>query len=159
MEDVAFDPAAVRARGVMARDEFWVVLESRSRRTLAEIFGPTLERTGRTASMAEGTGARSLGVLDLGHRVRLEASFGKLKVALLDSDLGTLRVPVTDLRLHDPETGGIHERRLELVNDRLRRRRAILSVGVGRAWAPDGEEPRHWLQVNNIHLDDNPLWP
>jgi hypothetical protein len=35
----------------------------------------------------------------------------------------------------------------------------ILSVGLARAWRRDEGEPyRHWLQVNNLHLADDPLW-
>ena len=35
----------------------------------------------------------------------------------------------------------------------------ILSVGLTRPWQKAGEEvERHWLQVNNIHLQDNPVW-
>jgi hypothetical protein len=35
----------------------------------------------------------------------------------------------------------------------------ILSVGVGYPWQKAGDsEERHWLQVNGIHLADNPVW-
>jgi len=36
----------------------------------------------------------------------------------------------------------------------------ILSVGLTRPFTPSPElAPQHWLQVNNIHLEDNPIWP
>jgi hypothetical protein len=36
---------------------------------------------------------------------------------------------------------------------------AILSVGLTRPWQKWGDTAeRHWLQVNNIHLKDDPLW-
>jgi hypothetical protein len=36
---------------------------------------------------------------------------------------------------------------------------AILSVGLTRPWQKRGDTAeRHWLQVNNIHLKDDPLW-
>jgi len=57
------------------------------------------------------------------------------------------------------EADVIDDRRVEVLEDRLRRRDVLLCVGVGRPWAPEDEEPRHWLQVNNVHLDDNPVWP
>lgn len=36
---------------------------------------------------------------------------------------------------------------------------ALLSVGLTRPFSarPD-EPPLHWLQVNNIHLEDDPAW-
>jgi hypothetical protein len=35
----------------------------------------------------------------------------------------------------------------------------ILSVGLTRAWRKQNDTAeRHWLQVNNIHLKDDPLW-
>ena len=26
-----------------------------------------------------------------------------------------------------------------------------LRLGIGRAWAPQGETPKHWLQINGIY--------
>lgn len=35
----------------------------------------------------------------------------------------------------------------------------ILSLGLTRAFAPSPGHPRvHWLQVNNTHLKENPVW-
>lgn len=70
-----------------------------------------------------------------------------------------MSLPLTDLRFYDLTSDLVDERRLELLEDRLRRRAVLLSIGVGRPWAREGSQPRHWLQVNNVHLDDNPLWP
>jgi len=123
---------------------------------LTDIFGDALDVDGRTASMREGTGAASLGLYQPPGRARVDRSFGKLRITLKDGELGALSLPLTDLRLYDLELRMIHERRVELLEDRIRRRNVLLSVGVGRAWAPEGDEPRHWLQVNNIHVDDDP---
>jgi hypothetical protein len=36
---------------------------------------------------------------------------------------------------------------------------SILSLGLTRPWRKQGDTTeRHWLQVNNIHLKDDPLW-
>ena len=114
---------------------------------------------GGTASVALGQGARSLGHLRPRRRPFLEIRFGKPRLRLEDADLGTLRLPVTDLRLFDPGTGEPRERSIQLLMDRLRRREVVLSVGLTRPWGRDGEEERHWLQINNVHLDGDPLWP
>jgi len=35
----------------------------------------------------------------------------------------------------------------------------IVSVGVTRAFAVhEGEPALHWLQINNLHLEDDPAW-
>ena len=35
----------------------------------------------------------------------------------------------------------------------------ILSVGLARAFQVSGDTARrHWLQVNNLHLEDDPAW-
>jgi ATP-dependent DNA helicase RecQ len=63
--------------------------------------------------------------------------------------------PVTDLRLYcaDQKTP-----RLEVIEDLNRRMKAgvsaLLSVGVTRVMSQD----KHWFQVNNLHLSDNPVW-
>ncbi len=78
---------------------------------------------------------------------------------LRDPELGQLVLPVTDLRLYDIEAGAVDDRRVELLAERLRRRDVLLAVGLTRCWARDGDVPRHWLQVNNVHLDDDLFWP
>jgi hypothetical protein len=35
----------------------------------------------------------------------------------------------------------------------------IVAVGLSRPWQKlDDTVERHWLQVNNIHLEDDPAW-
>jgi hypothetical protein len=37
--------------------------------------------------------------------------------------------------------------------------RAIVSVGLSRPFAAGLDEPElHWLQVNGIHLESEPVW-
>ena len=73
----------------------------------------------------------------------------------LDLDLG-----VTDIRLYG-EDHVTPDR--ETVN-RLAKRLAdgtvvVLSMGLTRPFAGSSNfAPVHWLQVNNIHLEDDPIW-
>ena len=144
----------------MASEErFWRFMEELSSQSLDEIFGDAMQPDGSTASMPADSGWASLGLYRPESRTNLNARYGKLRVELSDPALGRLSLPLTDLRLYDLDTNTVDDRRAELLVDRLRRRTPLLSVGVGRSWAPEGEEPRHWLQVNNIHLDDNLFWP
>lgn len=160
IEDHVFDPAVARRTRVEDAERLWTFLEEHASESLVEIFGvKNLVRDGGTASMAAGTGAASLGILRPRGRPAVVQSNGSLRLRVTDPALGTLSLPLTDLRLVDQATHEVDERRVALLSDRLRRRTALLSVGVGRPWAWGGGEPRHWLQVNNVHLDDNPLWP
>lgn len=159
VEDNVFDPTSTRMIRMAEPTRFWRFVEELSSCSLSEIFGHTLERDGRTASMPVGTGIASLGVYRPRGRVRIDRAFGKLRVRITDHALGQLSLPLTDLRLYDLEADAVDDRRVELLEDRLRRADVLLSVGVGRPWAREGGDPRHWLQVNNVHLDDNPLWP
>lgn len=119
---------------------------------LAEIFGPLFHRQGRTWALPEGQGAASLGVL---RGATLDAprldGYGNLRMKV-DDGTGTATVAVTDLRLFE-EDGVTPDRRAILNTARdMRKRDVMLSVGVGRAWGPDGEPRVHWLQINNIHV-------
>jgi hypothetical protein len=158
-EDVEFDRGNAVIVGQLSDDEFWARLEACAAVSLREIFGDELARDGRTASIASGRGTRSLGYLHSAGRASLNGdAFGRVRLLIDDPELGALRLPVNDLRLFDPVTGEARDRPAELLQDRVRRCEAILAVGLSRPWAREDDEPRHWLQVNNIHLDDNPLW-
>ena len=157
-EDVVVTISDVRALGQLTESALWALLEDSAERSVAAIFGADLERDGNTASVAIGSGDRSLGHLRPRNRPLLEISYGKPRVRLNDADLGPMRLPITDLRLFDPQTGRLQERAVHLLADRLRRREVVLAVGLTRPWAREDENARHWLQINNIHLDDDPLW-
>ena len=82
----------------------------------------------------------------------------RLRMRVTDGDLD-VDAPVTDIRFYDL----LNNPRPDIVDAVAARIRAgancILSVGVGRAFAPQsGREPRHWFQVNGVHLSDDPLW-
>lgn len=71
-----------------------------------------------------------------------------------------VRASVTDIRLYEADQ---KTPRTAVIDDIQRRINSgvgvILSVGVGYPWRkPDDMEERHWLQVNGIHLADNPVW-
>lgn len=66
---------------------------------------------------------------------------------------------VTDLRLYQDD----HKTPRKTLISHLRRKLqagagVILSVGLTRPWRKEGDTAaRHWLQVNNIHLEGEPL--
>jgi hypothetical protein len=72
----------------------------------------------------------------------------------------TLDLSVTDLRLCEADNKTVRE---ELLGNLQRRIESgvpvIVSVGLARAFRAQGDtQSRHWLQVNNIHLEDDPVW-
>jgi hypothetical protein len=71
-----------------------------------------------------------------------------------------LDLSVTDLRLYVDDGGRPDTARVADVARRLDRGvRVLLGVGLTRPFASrPNDAPVHWLQVNNIHLEDDPAW-
>ena len=162
VEDQLFRVEAVRHVGDMAAREFGDLLERTSQAKLGAIFGPDLERVGGTCAITEMCGLRSLGCywatdarlfLDDGSRGRrIRFSFQSGEYAFT--------VPVTDIRLyagdHITPCADSVERIAAKVADLPR---VLVSVGLSRPYRKSADDPpRHWLQVNNIHLPDNAIW-
>jgi len=151
VEDQRFDPSRARSVGVMPPAEFWELIKQGARATLEDVFGPELDRRGRTYATLEGKGDASLGCLLVPSAVapRLVDSYG-LRLTLPAQDA---MARVTDLRCFEPDGATVRETVRERFNHEMRSgRQVILAVGLGRAFAIAGDEHRrHWLQVNNIY--------
>ena len=89
-------------------------------------------------------------VLDRFGRVRMILSDGAI-----DCSLG-----VTDVRVYESDFKTPKRDVLAGISERIGRGvPTIIGVGVGRPFQREGDtEARHWLQVNNIHLEDDPAW-
>ena len=72
-----------------------------------------------------------------------------------------LEAGVTDIRLFGDDHATPEAARIRAAAQWIAESRGVLlSVGLTRKFAAaDHLEPRHWLQVNNIHLRENPTWP
>jgi hypothetical protein len=158
VEDHVFDPRHAKAKAVLGPDKFWQLLQATSEPTLIDIFGTSLKSNGRSMAVDRGEGTASLGCWASGSPPVIEVD-GYNKVKLRVQDEGrSLYVGVTDVRLHDGD-----QPKSKVITDLNRRLRAgvscILSVGLSRAFIKKGDtEERHFLQVNNIHLEDDPTW-
>jgi hypothetical protein len=162
VEDQRFDPAAAEQVGRLKPEKYLGLLDSIAQRSIRYCFGPDLKHRGRYKFATEaGRGECSLLC------VRMEEF-----IALGISDWGSLQLrfnvaherayaPVTDLRFYEPDQKTIREALVADVAARLRKRtRAWVMFGLSRPWAPPEEEAeRHWLQVNGICLEDDPLGP
>ncbi|MGE3272602.1 MAG: hypothetical protein AB7P40_27925 [Chloroflexota bacterium] len=165
VEDHAFSPWRARADRAIEPVLFWEMLCHLAKPTLREVFGPDLRSRGpRSAGVDPGVGSASLGVLAPIGRPLLfvredDDGTQKLRLQCTDGDF-SLDLSVTDLRLWQDD----HKTpRHELVEDVARRLRqgvpCLLSVGLTRRLSGRGDRPPiHWLQINNLHLEDNPTW-
>jgi hypothetical protein len=160
LEDRLFDSA--RARWLFDNDavDFWNTLHGVARESLAEIFGPALELWDESGTVEVGEGHASLGCLKPEKQPWLYVDHRGTVRLVLDYLMPSVDLSVNDLRLY--ERNGRTPRR-DLVASVQQRLEAgvetILSVGLTRPWQKRGDtDKRHWLQANNIHLKDNPLW-
>ncbi len=161
VEDQRFEPKRARRLRTLEALAFWRLLRDAAQSSLASIFGPELRPAGRAAAaLPAGHGIASLGCLIPAMPPRLALdSAGKLRCTLSDGAL-TANVSVTDLRLYEDDYTSVRRDAVERVATRLAAGvPAILSVGLTRPFQkPEGGEALHWLQVNNVHLEDEPLW-
>lgn len=160
VEDHSFIRSNVRKVNDVAPNNFWNFLKSVAQKQLKDIFGPELQQNGRTCALPLGTGLASLGCLKpVGRCHMYRDGFDSLRLQFTDGDLH-VSPAVTDIRLYEddqitpkiPVIVDIQRRISEGVD-------IILSVGITRAWQkPNDTQERHWLQVNGIHLADDPVW-
>jgi hypothetical protein len=162
VEDCEIRASSVSKLRDLPADEFWQLLQNAGQLRLVEVFGKDLCRHGNTCVLEPATGRASLGCLIPGDTPLLDVCTEehqgqqkkRIRCHVRDLD-GEYFPAVTDFRLyHDDQ----QTPRSELIFNLNRRMSdgaaAILSVGVTRAMS----QGKHWLQVNNIHLQDDPTW-
>jgi len=157
-EDHNFSPDHLQHVRRLAASDFWGWLTKTSASDLRAIFGNELEEHGRGCAINQNCGTSSLGNL----RPSKISFFGlngqrKLRIVISDGRFNC-DLSVTDIRFYEKD----HETpRLEVVQgvaERLAKGRALLSVSLSRAFLKDDQTAAlHWLQVNNIHLEEDPL--
>jgi hypothetical protein len=160
LEDHLFDPTKARWLSDDGPEGFWDSLAKVAHEDLAEIFGPVLELWDESGTVDIGEGEGSLGCLRPEKQPWMYVDHRGTVRLVLDYLMPSVDLSVTDLRLYEKD--GRTPRR-SLVNGMQRRLEAgvgtILSVGLTRPWQKRGDDAqRHWLQLNNIHLRDDPLW-
>lgn len=162
VEDRWFDAAMVRHTDDMPSDQFWDLLRRAVHEKLGTIFGPDLERVGSTCAVAETAGLRSLGCYWANNgRLFLDDSRDRRRLRFAWNAGGySFNVPVTDIRLYADDHVTPCEPRIHHLAERLSvESRVLVSVGLSRPYRKSANDPpRHWLQINNFHLADNPCW-
>jgi hypothetical protein len=160
VDDYRFDPLRIQQVETVSGDTFWRYLQAAARPRLSQLFGADLRAHGRGCVVAVGHGIASLGCLIPQERPLLAVDErGSVRMTLTDGVFSP-NVSVTDIRLFQEDHQTPNLTLIEQVNQRMRdTSEIILSVGLGRQWQKPGDsEARHWLQVNNIHLRDQPIW-
>lgn len=164
VEDHLFDPARAKLLQDVPPENFWHLLERLSHARLADLFGPELRHQGRARY---GTplrkGRASLGCLrpSTPPQLYLAPRAGKPQVRMRFCD-GRLAADagVTDLRLFGPDHAAPDAARVKTLAARIERSEGvILGLGLTRKFRRSPQDPYvHWLQVNNVHLKEEPDW-
>jgi hypothetical protein len=165
IEDYVFVPSHAKIDRPAAMHEFWGLLEEVQCERLCDIFGEAMQETGLGRwGTALKQGCQSLGVLRpaaMPELYRTTDRFGSPRIRMRFTD-GRIHVDagVTDLRLYGNDHATPDAARvcaaMQWINDS---RNVLLSVGLTRKFrSSDRHEYRHWLQVNNIHVQENPTW-
>jgi hypothetical protein len=160
VEDYYFNPMNTRCTGVVSPAQFWDMLRQTAQKSLVEIFGAEIRLLRPGCVVDVGKGKTSLGCLIPALPPQVYVSrYGKIRMLITDGIL-TADLSVTDLRLCETDHATPKEDIIRHVNRRMRAGVAvILGVGLSRPWQQSGDTlARHWLQVNNIHLEDNAVW-
>jgi hypothetical protein len=166
VEDVYFKPKNAVVIQDLQATEFWQQLDEVAESSLGMIFGDELQSVGRTFALSRGAGQASLGELRTGKvKLELRKADSGLKLRATFDCVGlevAPSVPVTDLRFFEQvdEHYVSNASVITKFNNRLEiAQNIILSVGLSRAWSVnDQSESMHWLQINGIHLESDPLW-
>lgn len=163
VEDREFREQHLRYLDRLPPTNFWSLLDEHHDTRLQRIFGPELTLVGQSCTTDCGTGQASLGVIVADHLERLYlGSRGGVRLAF-HIGRAHLDLSVSDLRFYAMDDGSttwtVDQNRLESVAYALETGvPAILSVGLTRAFKRNSiDTSRHWLQVNNIHLANDPL--
>jgi hypothetical protein len=159
-EDQLFDPNQVTVVRELTPGRFWNLLKAVSQRRLTDVFGHDLKAQRSGCAVDEGTGIASLGCVRPLTRPKIFINgWGKIRASVSDGSFD-VDLSVTDARLYKDDQQTPRTTLVAEVQRRIGRGVGVmLSVGLARAFQVSGDTARrHWLQVNNIHLEDDPTW-
>jgi hypothetical protein len=162
VEDQWFDAAAATYTSDMPSAEFWDLLQKIAQEKLGMIFSSDLEQHGSTCAVAEAAGLRSLGCYWAnGGRLFIDEGRERRPIRYAwRAGNHTFNVPVTDIRLFGADHVTPCRATVCSLAERIAAQpRVLVSVGLSRPYRKFSDEtPRHWLQINNFHMPDNPCW-
>lgn len=161
-EDYCFEQSRAKKVGIANADHYWQLLLNISKDELSEIFGDQLVITDtEKAYLPQNSGSASLGCLIPLVPPEIFVDWEKLRVRVktkFSGNVVSLCLSLTDIRLYQADHATPRLDLLEDLNRRMARGKVVLGVGVGHPVKFDPYPSAHWLQVNAIHLEDNPIW-
>jgi hypothetical protein len=165
-EDYLFHQSEVKCLGDMPARQFWELLQTLAKPTLQEIFGKDLLPRGQHSCAVDvGRGVASLGCLVAPRRPRLllerrdPLSRGRIRIQFR-SGRRDFELSVPDIRLYGADHVTPDADLVQRIAQRLESAQpVILGVGLTRPFQVEPSQPAlHWLQVNNLHFEDDPVW-
>lgn len=160
VEDYRFERDKAACLHELDPARYWNVLQTISTSNLADIFGGVMQQRGRSCVVNVGEGVASLGCFKPPGPIRLYVNgYGKIRMTLSDGTFAA-DLSVTDIRLCETDHQTPRRELVTLIDKRINEGEdVLLSVGLTRPFCARGDtEERHWLQVNNIHLANHPVW-
>lgn len=165
VEDHVFVESRAKVRRSASSQEFWNLLDELAKPTLEEIFGAALRSVGRSRYATDlGQGIASLGCFRPRRPPELRLAVGRdgkpqVRIGLSDGRLEA-DAGVTDLRLYGVNHATPDSDRVRAVARRIHGSEGvILGLGLTRKFKPSAKADYvHYLQVNNVHLKEEPTW-
>lgn len=137
--------------------EVWRTLGDIAKPTLKSIFGEEVKLLSHRYVVERFRARTGLGCLRVMHTATLYKGYRYARLRWV-CDGRIVDCPVTDARLYD-RTGAVRESLIAHLNDRIKQGEAlIVTVGLSRGFRrPGGRRELHWIQINNLYLETDPL--
>jgi hypothetical protein len=165
VEDHQFVPNLAKKVSVCSPGQFWSEVQNIAMSRLVDIFGLDLKARGyRSCGVDLGKGKASLGCLIPASPITLSSVTGGGRSPRVLADISDgqfrLELSVTDIRLFQADHLTPKQSKIAWLEPLLvDPAKVVVSVGLTRPFAKKPSDPKvHWLQINNIHLAQDPLW-
>lgn len=154
IEDVGFEPASIRYKGLCTDTEWEEVLQANSFDTVEDIYEGCLRERGW---VMPGADTRSIATLSNANITDVELTPGSVKprIKFVDSDGNAFNRPSSDLTLWDRcrflvknQGQDVEKVREDLLFSLQNVERIYLRLGLARPWEDDGN---CWLQVTGVY--------
>ena len=156
IEDVRFSPKNCIELGDMPPEKFLELCEASASGSLAPI-GTDLQQFRTSLATPELQGDCSLVLVKWPAIPRIFVNGqGRLRFTFSDG----VELSVTDVRLYKEDLETPNRPQVQILQERLKTSPdVVLAFGLGRPWKqPNDFMKRHYLQLNSIHVRDEPGW-
>jgi hypothetical protein len=158
-EDREFKLASIAPVTTMSAAAFWERISKEAESLLSVIFGDAFQvNANGKGFVSPGQGDASLGLLRLDEKPTMYDDYKENPRLRFGDGAVSVDCAITDVRLRRADNVSLNASAVAELRALLRdSNEIILSVGLTYATVPENA-PKHWLQVNNVHCSDQPLW-